>query len=121
MSPVGEGRRGFTLVEVVVATLLLAVALTAVAGLSFLSARHLGRARSAEWAAASLASVADSLARRGVAADGRRSGPGGRITWRRVGSPGAGLSGVVLEARAPGGRLLLRAHTVLPLPPGPPP
>lgn len=117
MSPVPEGKRGFTLVEVVVATLLVGVALGAVAGLGFLSARHLGRARSAEWAAVSLASVADSLARSGVAADGERRAPGGRITWRRVGSPGPGLTAVVLESRAPTGRLLLRARSVLPVPP----
>lgn len=110
-----EGRRGFTLLEVVVAVTILELGMVGVAGLAFLAARSLARARSAGWSGAMVSEVADSLARHGVGGPGGRTLPGGRIRWSTGASPAPGLVVVVLEAVGPGPAVVLRARAVLPV------
>jgi len=78
--------RGFTLVEVVVALILLEIGVLAAAGTLVLASREMGRAERIERAVATLEMVADSIAAAGSGADGARAFPGGRVLWSRAGA-----------------------------------
>lgn len=110
----GCGEKGFTLVEVVVALLVLEVGLLGVAGTLILAARSLSGARRTDAAAVALERVYDSLSRGGAATpEGRvplgpaevrweASGGGGVLTVRYVVLPDS----VVAELR---GRMIPQA------------
>lgn len=91
----GEERGGgFTLVEVIVAVVLLTVGLLASVSMVSLAARTLGEARRASLAGAAAESLADSLLRSGRAgASGMRSYPWGVLRWGA--GEGAGETRVV--------------------------
>lgn len=79
-------RRGFTLVEVLVALVLLEVGLLGVVGTLVLAARTLTRAELEERGAAEIARVVDSLVAAGLAAgEGRVPVRGGEVRWRAEG------------------------------------
>ncbi len=80
--------RGFTLVEVVVALILLEIGVLAAAGTLVLASRALGRAERIERAVAALELVADSIGAAGSGADGARPFPGGRVLWGWRGAGG---------------------------------
>ncbi|MDH5758829.1 MAG: type II secretion system GspH family protein [Gemmatimonadota bacterium] len=81
-SPARRRSRGFTLVEVVVALVILEVGLMGSAGLLLLASRTLTRSETLEWATAHVSRVADSLL---YAAGGPGSGSepvaGGDVSW----------------------------------------
>lgn len=75
-------RRGFTLVEVLVALVLLEIGLLGVVGTLTLAARTLARAELREHAAAAVERVADSLVATGTTAgQGRVADPAGEVVW----------------------------------------
>jgi prepilin-type N-terminal cleavage/methylation domain-containing protein len=78
-------RRGFTLVEILIAMVVLEVGLLAVCGTLWLAARTLTRAEALERAVAALEGVYDSLAAGPSAPDGARSTPRGRVVWTSAG------------------------------------
>ncbi|HSR40531.1 MAG TPA: prepilin-type N-terminal cleavage/methylation domain-containing protein [Longimicrobiales bacterium] len=111
-----RGGRGFTLLEVAVAVIVLAVGMTGVAGLVTLAVRSFAEARSLEATLRAAEVVVDSLAWRGVEGDGTRLDPVARIAWtvgpdtaghlvRLRADPEAGRIGVeltaILSRRAP--------------------
>lgn len=85
-------RGGFSVLEVVVALLLLQVCLTGVLGLFVLASERLSRALAVERAAAEVAAVADSLSASGAGGGGEALRGPWRITW------GEGGSGIVVRA-----------------------
>ena len=107
---VGSGeaarRGGFSLVEVLVALLVLELGLLGVAGLVLFSGRLLVRAERAERALYAAGDVADSLSVFGASGEGERSVPGGRIRWR-VTDERDGLPLVQIRATDPEGRTVL--------------
>lgn len=105
-------RRGFTLVEVAVALVVLSVGLLGAAGVVTVAARTLGAARELEAQAALILEVADSLSRVGVAGSGVREDLRGRVTWT-VDADGPALQ-VRLGARATGRSSELHVTTLLP-------
>ncbi len=76
--------RGFTLVEVAVAVVLLEVGLLAAGGTVLLARQILARAERIERAAADASALVDSLLEAGGAASGEVEGEGYRLRWRRV-------------------------------------
>lgn len=74
-------RRGFSLVEVIVAMVLLSIALLGIAGTALLAARMLSAGEIREQASRRAASVLDSLVLLHGNATGTRSYPGYRLTW----------------------------------------
>lgn len=101
MSTTGSGRRGFTLVEVIVALVLLTVGLLAALSMTSLAARTLGEARRISLAAAAAESLADSLVGApGGAGDGAgwgtREHDWGVLRWE----PGERAGEVRIVARA---------------------
>ena len=76
-----RGRGGFTLVELVLALVLLGVGLLGSAALMIHSQSLLRRAETREWAASVALSMADSLAWLGTASEGERLHPQGRLVW----------------------------------------
>lgn len=101
-------RGGFTLVEVIVAVVLLAVGLLASVSMVSLAARTLGEARRISLAAAAAESLADSLLRSGRAdALGRREYPWGVLRWGPGGRPGesrvVAIDSAPVEPEAAGG------------------
>lgn len=106
--------KGFTLIELVVAALLLEIGMVGVMGLLLLAHRAAAEARRWEEATATAAWVADSLAFAGAASgEARRAEPWGTLRWR-VGGDG----GLVVEAVGTEGELLIavpgRVWEVLP-------
>lgn len=90
---------GFTLVEVIVAVVLLTVGLLASVSMMSLAARTLGDARRVSLATAAAGSLADSLvAAAGEGASGMREHPWGILRW----GPGEGAREVRIVATAPG-------------------
>lgn len=111
-------RGGFTLVEVAVALVILALGLMGAAGLVTVAARTLGAAREMEAAAGLILEVADSLADAGVTGSGGRVDFRGRVTWS-VEEPGPPVR-VRLVARAAPRSSGVTVVTLLPPPaPGP--
>lgn len=113
----GRARRGgFTLVEVIVAVVLLGVGLLASVSMVSLAARTLGEARRVSLAAAAAESLADSLLRSGrPGASGLRAYPWGVLRWGPGERPGelrvAATDSVPVEpgaaARGTGGGTIL--------------
>ena len=75
------GRRGFTLVEVLVELVILQVGLLGVAGQIGVAHSMLDRAVRLEWAVAVAESVADSLSRFGYSGRGSIELAAGRVGW----------------------------------------
>ncbi len=76
-------RRGFTLIEVLVALILLEVGLLGVVGTLVLAARTLTRGELEERGIAAVERVLDSLSTAGVSSgEGRVTTPGGEVRWR---------------------------------------
>jgi Tfp pilus assembly protein PilV len=105
-----RARAAFTLLEVLVALVILEVCLLGVLGLFTLAARAMARAVLVERAAAELAAVADSLARLVDGESGESRRGEWRITWEALGTEGFLLSArlatdarpdPVLELRVP--------------------
>lgn len=95
-------RGGFTLVEVIVALLVLELGLLAVAGLVSLSTRTLGRAVRVERAVAAIQAVADSLVGADEVDEGERSAPGTVVRWSPVDGEVGGLRWLRLRASPSG-------------------
>lgn len=74
-------RRGFSLVELVLALLLFQVGLLATAGMVLLAQRNLLRAEQTMRSILAAGLVADSLERLGEARSGQRSYPWGDVSW----------------------------------------
>jgi len=74
-------RRGFSLLEVIVALTLLSIAMLAVASSGLLAARLLSQAEAAEMTAVRAQSVLDSLVINNVRGSGRLVADGYRIEW----------------------------------------
>ena len=74
-------RGGFSLIEVVVALVVLELGLLGVMSVLVEASRTSGRAARTELGAASLEGVADSLFVVGWGGDGRRPGPPGALSW----------------------------------------
>jgi type II secretory pathway pseudopilin PulG len=72
---------GFTVVELVLALVLLGIGLVGSAGLMVHSQTLMRRAETREWAARVARSLADSIGVAGGASDGERREPRGRVAW----------------------------------------
>ena len=92
--------RGFTLVEVLVALVILQVGLLGVAGQIGVAHSMLDRAVRLEWAVAVAESVADSLSRFGYSGEGSIDLSAGRVGWE-LWSGGDGSILVWVEDRTP--------------------
>lgn len=109
-----DGRPGFTLLEVVIALLVLELAVVGAVGLLVLASATLGRAERLERAAALAEGVLDSLATAAAPTDGRASYGAADVVW------GVGAAGeVVVTALGPTGDTLFEVESVLPPPGGP--
>ncbi|NJD18674.1 MAG: prepilin-type N-terminal cleavage/methylation domain-containing protein [Gemmatimonadetes bacterium] len=102
-------RRGFTLVEVMVALVVLEVGLLGVLGTLWLATSTLARAERVERGVAEVERVWDSLAAAGDAGSGMLETPAGRVRWWPRGSglrvewsSGPDSALVRLDARMPG-------------------
>jgi len=102
--------RGFTLVEVVVALVLLEVAVLGVVGTLALARRTLAEAEALERGVTGVERVVDSLRASGFSGDGDVAHPWGRVTWvgRADGLDGAAGGGWVVTATGVRGDTLLR-------------
>lgn len=107
------GRSGFSLVELVVALILLQVGLLAVAGMGLLAARAFAEAASLQRGGGALAVVADSLVRHGVSASGERPVPPLLVRWR------ARPEGLELRLVSPDDDRTLMTTVLVPPPEGP--
>ncbi|MGD8287098.1 MAG: prepilin-type N-terminal cleavage/methylation domain-containing protein [Gemmatimonadota bacterium] len=94
--------RGFTLIEVVVALLLLEVGVLAAAGTLQVASRTLAEAERVQRAVVAAGGILDSLARVAAPSDGNRTLPFGEVAWS-VDDTGA----VILRAETRDGVLLL--------------
>jgi type II secretory pathway pseudopilin PulG len=83
---------GFTLIEVLVALVVLELGLLGAVGLLLAAARTLADAIALEGAAAEVASVADSLSRDGVVGSGRVERGDWRVVWEPQGGGGVAVS-----------------------------
>lgn len=111
------GRSGFTLVEVIVAIVVLGVGVLGVAATASLAARVLRQAEADEGAATAAAALLDSLLSRGVPAAGERVDGPYRLRWTTTASDTAAAEvRLTVEYRAAGTprRLLLHALAVPP-------
>ena len=114
-SPRGScDRRGFTLLEVVIALLVLEIAVVGAVGVLVLASSTLGRAERLERAAALAEGVLDSLAVVSAPMDGRASYGAGDVLWA-VGPGGE----IAVIAFGPAGDTLFEIASVLPPPSGP--
>lgn len=108
------GIRGFTLVELLAALLILDVGLLGVAGLAVTLGRTLSEAALRERAVAAVSSVADSLALAGGGGAGEIPfAGGGRVVWVPEGRPAEGLVRLRIEAEGPGRLPLLEVRAVV--------
>ncbi len=108
---------GFTLVEVLVALVLLEVGLVAVSGMALVAGRMSREARALEWAAGELGQVADSILIRGVAEDGARHNEEGESTWWVEGGPAMPTLGLRVVGDPNGAARTIEAALVLPFGP----
>ena len=90
-----RGRRGFTLVELTIAVVLLAIGLLALTGALARALHAAAAARVGHAALREAESIADSLVLAGTASAGSRAGRGFRVEWRTVGCAGAACVRVV--------------------------
>ena len=104
-------RRGFTLLEVIVALLLLQVAVVGAVGTLVLASRTLGEAEHVERAVLAAEGLLDSLAGSGSAKSGSRALAGGELEWF-VDSVG----GVLVRASRGDGRIWLELTSAVALP-----
>ncbi len=74
-------RAGFTVVELVLALVLLGIGLVGSAGLMVHSQTLMRRAETREWAARVARSLADSLGSAWTESEGERTEPHGRVAW----------------------------------------
>lgn len=95
----GRGRGGSSLVEVMVALVVLEVGLLGAAGLLVLAAARMARATLVERAAAEAASMADSLSRVGAEGSGEIVRGSWRVSWEPA-SP----EGLVVRVEPAGAR-----------------
>lgn len=102
--------RGFTLIEVVVALVLLEIGVLGVVGTLLLATRTLTDAELTTRAAAAAALVADSLETHGFMEPGVDSFPGGIVRWEVVGDPGR----TVVVATDGHGEMLVRIEAARP-------
>jgi prepilin-type N-terminal cleavage/methylation domain-containing protein len=107
MTP-GRVQQAFTLLEVLVALVVLEVCLLGVLGLFTLAGRTMVRAVLVERAAAEVAAVADSLTRVVDGASGESRRGEWRITWEALGSEGFQVSAHLAAAERPEPVLELR-------------
>ncbi len=105
------GRRGFTLAEILVALVVLAVGLLGVSGTFLYAAQTMARARDLEWAVQEVRAIADSLARFGAAGDGGLEAPFGPVRWTVEGRPVA-LARITAKSRS--GGLLIDVSVLVP-------
>jgi prepilin-type N-terminal cleavage/methylation domain-containing protein len=99
-------RRGFTLVEVLVALVILEIGVLGAMSLLALAGRTMARAERLENAVAAVEGVADSLTLAAAIADGSRSLPGGAtLEWRAA--PGGAFSVRLDDAAGPGPSITL--------------
>jgi type II secretory pathway pseudopilin PulG len=103
--------RGFTLLEVVVALLLLELAVAGSLGTLTVASRTLAEAEQLERAVTEVEGVLDSLAGEPDAATGARPTPGGEIEWTIEES-----GRIVLRATREGGGVWLDVTSALPRP-----
>jgi hypothetical protein len=107
-------REGFSLVELIIALLLLQVGLLSTAGLVLLAQRNMVRARLTLRAVTEGEWVADSLVEAGARSPGSLPRPWGEISW----IPGPeGLGEVMVMAMGPGTRDTLAVLLSFPPPP----
>lgn len=92
--------RGFTLIEVVVALVLLEIGVLGVVGTLVLATRTLTEAEMTTRAAAEAASAADSLASHGFVAAGAAAFPGGTVRWEAAADGTGRVIVVATGARA---------------------
>ena len=95
--------RGFTLVEVVVALVVLEIGLLGVLGTVLLASRTMTAAEVREGAVLEAQRVADSLGTDGLTGPGARPLPWGRISW---GDSATGVTGHVVAIDATGDTLV---------------
>jgi prepilin-type N-terminal cleavage/methylation domain-containing protein len=102
-------RAGFTLVEVLVALVVLEVGLLGVAGALFLAARTMNRADAIERGVGVVELVLDSLRSRGAAGAGSARWEGGDVRWR----PGS-VGRVVVNLSGAGDSTLIEVSALQP-------
>ena len=102
------GRRGFGLIEVVVALTLLSVALLGIAGTATLAARMIREAQGDEQATLEAMQVLDSLMQLDTPRTGQRQAGRVALAWT-VSTDSAGLSTIDLALRYPNGSALRAA------------
>ena len=85
-------RSGFSLLEAIVALVILEIGLLAVVGMVTVASRTFNEAQTREWGTAAASAVADSLAHFGFTGAGEEVSELGRVRWE--GSPG-GSEGLV--------------------------
>lgn len=115
---------GFTLVEVIVALVVLQIGLLGVAGLALRALQLLSESSLRSRAAVAVEEVVDSLATAGVRADGVRRFEGGTVVWTRVGEgeewgrryERSDLEEVSVVARGESGDSVLAVRAMLPGP-----
>lgn len=100
--------RGFTLIEVVVALLLLEVGVLAAAGTLQVASRTLAEAERVERAVVAAGGILDSLARVTEPSDGDRTEAFGEVSWSVDGS-----GAMVLRAETREGRVLLEVTSAV--------
>lgn len=91
-----SGRRGHSLVELIVAMAFLAATLSAIAATGVVALRRTGRAILTQDVAAAAALVLDSLISEPAPASGSAAGPGRRLEWV-VDPPAGGWSRVLVR------------------------
>ena len=104
------GQAAFTLLEVVLALIVLEIGVLGIAGTLYLASTTLRRAETLERAVARAEGVLDSLGRGAEPGAGRASFSAGEVAWS-VGDSGQ----VEVHATGPTGALLFRVRSILPV------
>lgn len=117
--PPDSGPRGFTLVEVIVALVILELGLLGVAGLAIRAFDLLGESSLRSRATLALEESVDSLASTGFGGPGFRRFQGGSLRWtaerdRGIDGRGRPLQEIILVADAPAGDTILMVRAIVP-------